>query len=105
MRTTALVAALSSVLIPAAATGARFPNAVEKTVTITGDTAGSLARLLGLTDASASSVSLKLGRGDAWAVYLLKHDTKREITNGDGPPRYDVVKFAPSLPASLSIGP
>lgn len=105
MRTIALVAALSSVLLPVGAGGARFPNAVERTVTITGDAAGSLARLLGLSGEAASSVPLALGRNDAWAVYLLKHDTKREITNGDGPPRYNLAKFTAGAHASLAMGP
>lgn len=104
MRTVALIAILSSTLFPIAASGARFPNAVEKTVVVTGDAATLVAGLLGLSSAGARSATLQLGRNDAWAVYLLKHDTKHEITNGDGPPRYNAAKFSPAGGAALSIG-
>lgn len=92
-------------LVPIAAPGARFPNAVEKSIVITGDAATAVAELLGLSSAGARSVSFQLGRNDAWAVYLLKHDTKQEITNGDGPSRYNAAKFSTDGGRSLSLGP
>lgn len=102
MRTLALAVGILSIAIPLSASGARFPNAVEKHVVITGGAAGSVASLLGL--GASGTASLRLGRNDAWAVYLLKHDTKQEITNGDGPDRYNAAKFSTGRP-SLSIGP
>jgi hypothetical protein len=101
----AVAAAIFSVLLPMSVSGARFPNALEKQIVISGDPAVSVATLLGLSSSGPSSTSLQLGQGDAWAVYLLKHDTKKEITNGNGPARYDLVRFSAAPIASLTIGP
>jgi hypothetical protein len=102
----AVAAAIFSVLLPTSVSGARFPNAVEKQVVISGDAAVSVATLLGLSSSSGRpSISLQLGQSDAWAVYLLKHDTKKEITNGNGPARYDLARFLAAPIASLTIGP
>jgi hypothetical protein len=101
--TGAVAAALFSVLLPVSVPGARFPNALEKQIVMRGDAAVSLATLLGLASSAPSSISLQLGPGGA--VYLLKHDTKKEITNGDGPPRYNLVRFSAAPIASLTIGP
>jgi hypothetical protein len=88
--------------VPAAA--ARAPDAVEKTITITGDAAASAAELFGLAPAGPSSVSLQLSRPDAWSVYLLKQDTKERIWDDVGTPaRYDTVRFSPAPVPSLSI--
>jgi hypothetical protein len=103
--TGAAAALIFGVLLPVSVSGARFPNALEKQIVMRGDAAVSLAALLGLSSAGPSSISLQLGSGDAWAVYLLKHDTKKEITNGDGPPRYNLVKFSAAPIASLTLGP
>jgi hypothetical protein len=105
MRTFAFSAGLLSIVIPLGASAARFPNAVEKQIVVSGDAATTVADLLGLTSPSGASASLKLDRHDAWMVYLLKHPTDQELTNGDGPDRYNVVKFTASPRASLSIGP
>jgi hypothetical protein len=85
--------------------GARFPNAVEKQIVFRGDAVASVATLLGLSSSQRSSISLQLGRYDAWAVYLLKQDTRKKISNGEGPARYNLVKFSVSPFASLTIGP
>lgn len=100
----ALAAGILGIVIPLGTFGARFPNAVEKRIVITGGAARSVAGMLGLGSAGTASASLQLGRNDAWAVYLLKHDTKQEITNGDGPDRYNTATFSTGRP-SLSIGP
>jgi hypothetical protein len=101
----AIFSAIFSVLLPVSVSGARFPNAVEKQIEISGDAAVSVATLLGLSSSGSSSISLQLGRSDAWAVYLLKHDTKKEITNGSGPARYNLFRFSAAPIASLTIGP
>jgi len=103
--TAAVAAASLSVLLPVSVSGARFPNALEKQIVIRGDAAVSVATLLGLSSTAPSSASLQLGSGDAWAVYLLRHDTKKEITDGNGPARYNNVRFSPAPTASLTIGP
>jgi hypothetical protein len=101
----AVAAVIFGILVPIAASGARFPNAVEKQIVISGDAAVSAAALLNLPSSGPSSISLKLGRNDAWAVYLLKHDTKQELSNGDGPARYNLVKFSRAPIATLTIAP
>lgn len=92
-------------VIPIAASGARFPNAVEKTIVVNGAAAVSVATLFGFSLRGASAVSLRLGQYDAWAVYLLKRDTKTELSNGDAPVRYNLVKFSAIPSASLTIAP
>lgn len=86
---------------------ARFANAVEKTIVLNGKEASSVAALFGLTDTHPASVLLQLGRPDAWAVYLLKKDTKVELLhdNEGSPPRYDVLEFSKSPTPTLSIHP
>lgn len=103
--TGAVAAAIFSVLLPISVSSARFPNALEKQIAISGDAAVSVATLLGLSSSGPSSISLQLGQGDAWAVYLLKHDTKHEITNGNGPARYNLLRFSAAPIVSLTIGP
>ena len=85
---------------------ARFPNAVEKKIVLSGTEAVEAAKVLGL-GAAHPSVSLALGRGDAWAVYLLKHDTKVELLNDNEgcPARQDIVEFSSAATPSLSISP
>jgi hypothetical protein len=103
---TAVVAtAVSFSLLPMTASGARFPNAVEKTFVVTGGAAASLATLLGMSTSGSSSVSLPLDKGVAWAVYLLKQDTKTPIYNGDGPPRWNRVTFSASPLPTLTLAP
>ena len=69
---------------------ARFPGAIEKKIVITGKAAISIAELLGLSSSGPSSISLQLGRNDAWAVYLFKQDTKEKLWNDNNgsPARY-----------------
>jgi hypothetical protein len=93
-----------TVLLPMTASGARFPNAVEKTFVITGDAAASLAQLLGMSTSGSSSISLPLDKGVAWAVYLLKQDTKTPIYDG-GPPRWNRVTFSASPFRTLTLAP
>src|SRR5579862_941916 len=90
-------------LLPMTASGARFPNAVEKTFVITGDAATSVATLLGLAGSGTSSVTLPIDKGVAWAVYLLKQDTKTPIYNGDGPPRFNHVTYSAAPVAKLTL--
>lgn len=87
------------------ASGARFPNAVERTFVVAGDAATSVAALLGMPASGSSSVSLPLGTGMTWAVYLLKHDTKTTLYNGNGPPRWNRVTFSASRLPVLTLAP
>ena len=102
--TVAFAYAIVGVLAPDTVQAARFPNAVEKSFVFTGEPAATLAKLFGLSNAT-SSESLALGRVDAWAVYLLKQDTRQKITNGDGPPRHNLVRFTAGPVATLTISP
>jgi hypothetical protein len=87
--------------------GARFPNAIEKKIVLTGEAAISLAELFALPSSGQSSVSLQLGRRDAWAVYLLKQDTKEQLSNDNNgsPARYNTVEFSMSSVPYLTISP
>lgn len=87
------------------ASAARFPNAVEKTFVVTGSAALSIARMLGLPASGSSSVSLPLDKGVAWAVYLLKQDTKTPLYNGDGPPRWNHITFSSAPIPTLKLAP
>jgi len=100
-----VAAAVFCNLLPMTASAARYPNAVQKTVVITGEAATAVAALLGMTTAGSSSVSLPLDKGVAWAVYLLKQDTKTPIYNGDGPPRWNRVTFSASPLPTLTLAP
>lgn len=91
--------------MPMAVSGARFPNAVERTFVVTGDAAKSVALLLGMRASGSSSASLPLDKGVAWAVYLLKQDTKTPLYNGDGPPRSNRVTFSASPLPTLTLAP
>jgi hypothetical protein len=85
---------------------ARYPNAIEKKVAITGNAAASVASLFGLS--SAGSISLPLRRNDGWAVYMLKQDTPEKLLNDNiqqAPTRYNVLTFSPSPTASLTLSP
>jgi hypothetical protein len=92
-------------LFPITASAARFPNAIEKTFVVTGSAATSVATLLGMSTSRPASFSLPLDKGVAWAVYLLKQDTKTPIYNGDGPPRWNRVTFSTSPSNTLTLGP
>jgi hypothetical protein len=86
---------------------ARFPNAVERKIVLTGQAAISLAQLFGFEASATSSATLRLDRNAAWAVYLLKQDTKEPLSNDNegSPARYDVVEFSPSPVPSMTISP
>lgn len=94
-------------MVPMSASGARFPNAIEKTFVLTGDAAVLGADLLGLSVQTPSSPPLRLGRGEAWAVYLLKQDTKEPLYNdNDGaPPRDNQAAYAEAPVPTLTLGP
>jgi hypothetical protein len=87
--------------------GARFPNAVEKRILISGEAAISIAGILGLNTSGPSSISLQLGRNDAWAVYLLKQDHEIRLWNDNegSPTRYNKVEFSTTPVPSLIISP
>ena len=103
--TTVAALAVFCSLLPMTAFGARFPNAVKKTFAVTGHAATSVATLLGMSTSGSSSVSLPLDKGVAWAVYLLKQDTKTPLYNGDGPPRSNRVAFSSSPVPTLTLAP
>lgn len=89
------------------APASRFPNAVEQKIVLTGKPVLSIAELFGLSSAQRPAVSLRLGRGDAWAIYLLKQDTKVPLSNDNegSPPRYDTIELSTSPSSSLTISP
>ncbi|HLY57812.1 MAG TPA: hypothetical protein VKS60_19775 [Stellaceae bacterium] len=102
----AALLSVAAVLTAMPAAGARFPNAVEMSVTLTGEDIRDAAALLGVTGPDAKPLTLRLGRGDAWAVYLLKHDTPEELYNDEHmPPRFDTASFAATPVPSLTLGP
>jgi len=96
----------ATVLGSSSAAGARFPDAVERTFTLHGDAARTAAAWFGLDPAREGAVSLRLGRGDAWAVYLLKLDTPERLWNdNDGsPPRIDTISYRPTPSPELTLG-
>lgn len=103
----ALAAALCGLAAGAPAFAAKAPAAVERRITLTGPAAAALAELLGLSPAAAATVSLRLGYSTAWAVHLLKQDTKERMRNDDeGPPaRYDLIELSPAPRPSITISP
>jgi len=96
-----------ALLVAMPAEGAKYPNAVEKQVVMTGAAAAAFAETLGMSSRGPSSLALQLGRGDAWAVYLLKQDTPEPLYNdNDGSPvRTNLVAFSPGPVATLTISP
>lgn len=93
------------VLTPASA--ARFPNALEGKITLNGPEAVSIAELFGLVSPGPAKVNLPLGRGDSWAVYLLKQDVEPPLLNDNqgSPARENLLQFDSSARPSLSISP
>ena len=89
------------------AEAARFPNAVERTITLQGESAVSLAKLLNLGPTGKPAARIQLGRHSAWAVYLLKQDLAKQISNPDDgmPDRFNDIGFSPASVPSLTIGP
>jgi len=104
-RTTMLGALLSIWSVSACA--ARFPDALEKRFVFTGEAAIAAADMFGLGASGPGTVVLRLGRMDAWAIYLLKKDTPEPLVNDNGgsPPRHNSVEFTPSAVPTLSISP
>jgi hypothetical protein len=104
---TRFVAGLCGLAACVPAFAARFPDAVERRITLTGQAALSFGELFGFSPGTASTVSLRLGRGTAWSVYLLKQDTKVRLWNDNegSPPRYDVIEFSPRPLPGITISP
>ena len=98
---------LLALLVAMPAVGAKYPNAVEKQIVVTGAAAAAFAETLGMSSREPSSLALQLGRGEAWAVYLLKQDTKEPLYNdNDGSPvRTNLVAFSPGPVATVTISP
>lgn len=88
------------------AQAARFPNAVEKTISLKGEAAGKLAALLGLSRQSPS-LKLSLAENDSWAVYLLKQDTKEKLWNANQgmPERVNTIELKSGAAPEILIGP
>lgn len=103
----AFVAALILTLLPHdQARAAKGANAEERSIALTGPPAAALASLFGLQPSAAGSVALPLGDGMAWAVYLLRQDTKIALYNTDGmPSRTDSLDYSPDPQPSLRISP
>lgn len=76
----------------------RFPNAVEKKIVLTGQSATTVAEIFGLNSSGSSFIPMQLGRNDDWAVYLLKHDTATPLMNDNEgvPSRFNQVMFTES---------
>jgi hypothetical protein len=100
-----MVSVMAAVSMPAC--GARFPNAVERSFTLSGATAAAAAAFFGLAGNGPSSLALRLGPGEAWAVYLLKQDTPEPLYNDNNgsPPRDNIVAFTGAPAPALTIGP
>ncbi len=77
---------------------ARAPDAVEKAIEFAGPEAKALGSFFGVTLSDRRFVTLRLGRGDEWAIYLLKHDTHDQLWNDNVgmPERYNTVEFLES---------
>lgn len=86
------------------AEAARFPNAIERVVEVSGEEIKLLAEVLGL-DKSNPKASLGLAESDAWAIYLLKQDTKTPLSNSkDQPQRFNTIEYSEDGIPSLKIG-
>ena len=98
---------LFAVVLPVSAEGARYPDATERQIVLTGEAATSAAALLGLTGPGAAPVSLRLGPGEAWAVHLLKRATRESLhIDSNAPPaRYNRTAFTASPAPTLSLSP
>ncbi len=96
-----------SILTSGFAYSARFPNAVEKKMVLTGKEAISVAELFGLNSSDKFSISLKLRELDAGAIHELMVDTKKEKYSGNNniPPRYNTMEFLSSSMPTLTISP
>jgi hypothetical protein len=96
---------LFALLIPVSAQGARFPDATEGQIVLVEEAAASAAALLGLTGPGSAQVFLRVGPGEAWAVHLLKKETKEPLYNdNDGTPaRYNRAAFTASSSPTLSL--
>lgn len=98
---------LANLFVINPASGARFPNAVERKMVFTGKGVIPMAELLDLTAPHPSYNSYVLGKGDTWAVYLLKHDTKVELFNDNEgcPPRHNKIEYSSTPAPSLIMSP
>ena len=89
--------------------GARAANAVERELAWRGHDARVIAEWFGLDPRQDGRLTLRLGRGDAWAIYLLKQDTPTPLSNdNDGSPPRDnllVYRAGAGADASLTLGP
>lgn len=106
MRSKIIWTLICGIFATAPVCAARFPNAVEKSISFSGTELRTIADLFGI-GAESQSVSVKLGRGDAWAVYLLKQDTKEKLWNDNegSPTRINTIEFSNANSNRLSIGP
>jgi hypothetical protein len=107
MRNAIISACLICVLTCLAASAARFPNAVERKIQLSGPVSIAIAQAFGLPVSQSSSASLRLGRGTAWAIYLLKQDTQPPLLNDNNgsPPRSNTLAFSPTPTPSIAISP
>jgi hypothetical protein len=107
MKNAILFACLICVFTCLGVSAARFPNAIERKIELSGPAAIAIAQTFGLPTTQASSASFSLGRGTAWAIYLLKQDTKPPLLNdNDGsPPRFNSLAFSPTPKPSITVSP
>ena len=85
---------------------AKFPHAIEKTIVLKGAAAKDAAALFELSE-SNPAVTLRMGRGTAWAIYLLKQDTPTRLLNDNegSPPRFNELRYAATPEPTLTISP
>ena len=105
--TVAVTAGILGVVLCGPAFAARAPDAVERKIVLTGPAALAVAKLFEIAAPGPSSISLRLGGPEAWAVYLLKQDTAQPLWNdNDGSPaRYDSLALSAGPEPTLTIDP
>lgn len=66
-----------------------------------------IVELFGLPSSKSTSTSLPLHKGNAWAIYLLKQDTPKPLSNANEgcPARFNKLDFSSGIIPTLSISP
>jgi hypothetical protein len=97
---------LLAVLIAAPASGARFPDAVKKSINLTGEAAISAAHLLGLPTSEPNSRALPLSGNDTWAIYISEHGRDEHLKDSrELPPAETTFEFVREPAPMLTISP
>jgi hypothetical protein len=97
---------LLAVLVAAPASGARFPDAVKKSINLTGEAAVSAAHLLGLSTSEPNSRTLPLSGNDTWAIYISEHGRDEHLKDSrELPPAETTLEFVREPAPMLTISP